>query len=69
MRCPVCTLEMPDVPGLACHLVEQADRSEVAHVMWLNRRVTKRRVAPSELEALLEAQVRGDLPPSERVAR
>lgn len=69
MRCPVCTLEMPDVPALELHLVDEAEQSEVAHVMWLNRNVTKRRVAPAELQALLETQACVGIPPGERVAR
>jgi hypothetical protein len=36
--------------ALAEHLVLEAGRSDVAHVMWLNRNVTKHRVAADELD-------------------
>jgi len=55
--CPVCGLPLP--PGgdrtlvLARHLIAAAESSDVAHVMWLNRNVTKHRVGIEELAGLL----------------
>jgi hypothetical protein len=67
--CPVCTLEVLDVAALALHLVAEAEQSDVAHVMWLNRHVTKCRVSPAALQVLLEGECSGDLSPGKRVAR
>ncbi|MDA8309926.1 MAG: DUF5810 domain-containing protein [Actinomycetota bacterium] len=67
--CPVCALGVADVGGLAVHLVDAAERSEVAHVMWLNRHVTKRRMPPSELEKLLDERTAHGSSASDRVAR
>ncbi|HZR12833.1 MAG TPA: C2H2 type zinc finger domain-containing protein [Acidimicrobiia bacterium] len=54
MRCPVCGVDGRDGHrALAAHLTEQAARSDGAHVMWLNRNVTKERVGVDELAALL----------------
>ncbi len=55
-RCPVCgmTVAIGRPPrALADHLVEQAGASDGAHVMWLNRNVTKYRTGATELAGLL----------------
>jgi hypothetical protein len=55
MRCPVCGVESGEGSrGLAAHLVERAACSDGAHVMWLNRNVTKERVGVEKLAALLD---------------
>lgn len=51
--CPVCGRAVGDAPGLAAHLIDEAERSDGAHVMWLNRHVTKHRTDPAELAELL----------------
>jgi hypothetical protein len=51
--CPVCGAAPGSVEGLAEHFVAQADDSDIAHVMWLNRNVTKYQVAAGELTVLL----------------
>lgn len=60
---------MPDLAALAGHLVDEAERSEDRHVMWLNRHVTKHRLAPVELRALLEEELQGGRSSGDRVAR
>lgn len=67
--CPVCSMEAPELAALASHLVEQADRSDDAHVMWLNRRVTKHRTSPAELELLLSEERVDGGSSGERVSR
>lgn len=55
MRCPVCGVDSGEGSrGLAAHLAERARRSDGAHVMWLNRNVTKERVDVEVLAALLD---------------
>jgi hypothetical protein len=51
--CPVCGLTTATVEGLARHLVDRAEESDVAHVMWLNRNVTKHRTDAEHLATLL----------------
>jgi hypothetical protein len=51
--CPVCGAAPGSVEALAEHLVAEADASDIAHVMWLNRNVTKYQVAAGELTVLL----------------
>jgi hypothetical protein len=58
-----------DVLALARHLVDEAAGSDVAHVMWLNRNVTKRRVNVDELARLLAARASGEPSNEERVRR
>lgn len=58
-----------DVVALAHHLVGEAARSDVDHVMWLNRNVTKRRVDVDELARLLAARASGETSKEERVRR
>lgn len=67
--CPVCSAHAPDVAALASHLVEQAECSDDAHVMWLNRHVTKHRMSPAALEPLLREERAGGGSSGERVAR
>lgn len=67
--CPVCSLEVPDLAALASHLVGQAERSDDAHVMWLNRRVTRHRTSPADLERLLREELTGGGSSADRVAR
>jgi hypothetical protein len=67
--CASCGLMVEDVQALAVHLVEEAERSEVSHVMWLNRHVTKRRVSAAELAVLLQRAVDGRPSGEDRVAR
>jgi len=62
-------LSVEDLGALAAHLVREADRSDVAHVMWLNREVTKRRVGAAELAVLLERDGTGPPSGEDRVAR
>jgi hypothetical protein len=50
---------MDGVDALAEHLVVEAGQSDIAHVMWLNRNVTKHRVAAAELAVLLRGQNEG----------
>ena len=69
MRCEVCGSPVDGFAGLAGHLVEQAARSDGAHVMWLNRSVTKRRVSADELRDLLERRTAGVATGEERVQR
>jgi hypothetical protein len=67
--CPICDLRVDDVRSLAAHLVAEADRSDIAHVMWLNRNLTKHRVGVAELAALLEPAGDGGSAGEDRVAR
>jgi len=67
--CASCGLKVEDVPALAVHLVQAAERSEVSHVMWLNRNVTKRRVGAAELALLLERAADGRPLGEDRVGR
>jgi len=67
--CPVCGLSVEDLDALAVHLVEEAGRSDVAHVMWLNRKVTKHRVDAARLAALLAQYADGGSMGEDRLAR
>ena len=67
--CAVCGLMVEDLPALAADLVGEAARSEVAHVMWLNRNVTKGKVGVRELASLLEQDADGRPSGEDRVAR
>lgn len=51
--CRVCGAAPGSLPALAEHFVAQAAASDIAHVMWLNRNVTKYQVGASELTVLL----------------
>ena len=67
--CPVCGLSVEDLDALAVHLVGEAGRSDVAHVMWLNRNVTKHRVGAARLAALLEQHADGGPTGEDRLTR
>ena len=67
--CEVCGDELHSVDGLASHLIDRAADSDAAHVMWLNRNVTKHRVDAPELAALLRARADGGHTDTQRVAR
>jgi len=67
--CASCGLMVDDVGALAAHLVQAAERSDVSHVMWLNRNVSKRRVGAAELAVLLERAADGRTSGEDRVPR
>ena len=67
--CAVCGYSADGLPALAAHLVAEAERSDVAHVMWLNRNVTKHRVGVDELCRLLAETADGRSAGGDRVAR
>jgi hypothetical protein len=69
VACEVCGAGVDGFAALAAHLVDEAARSDVDHVMWLNRRVTKRRVPVDELEPLLRARASGADPGAARLRR
>jgi hypothetical protein len=58
-----------DVEALASHLVELAEASDGAHVMWLNRCVTKHRISATELIPLLASALTGGDTSNDRVTR
>lgn len=55
MKCPVCWEEFGSgaYEALAGHMYWEAERSDVGHVMWLNRSVTKAKTGRDELALLL----------------
>ena len=66
-ECPVCGAATED---LAAHFVAAAEASDAAHVMWLNRNVTKHRLTAPELAPLLAAWARSEpIPGVARVRR
>ena len=67
--CPVCTTEVADLGVLASHLVELAEESDIGHVMWLNRHVTKHRTPAAELELLVAEELGGGGSSGDRIAR
>jgi demethoxyubiquinone hydroxylase (CLK1/Coq7/Cat5 family) len=67
--CAVCAAVVDGFEALAQHLVAEAARSDISHVMWLNRRVTKHRVAPAELAVLLERGAAGLATGEQQVSR
>jgi hypothetical protein len=69
VSCPACGLTAADLGALASHLVEQAEASDVGHVMWLNRHVTKHRTSPARLEPELAAVLAGENPSGDRIKR
>jgi hypothetical protein len=68
-RCPACGTATTSGSGLARHLVDEADRSDAKHVMWLNRHVTKQRATAEELERLLRPVLAGATSTAQRVKR
>ncbi len=58
IACPVCRKDLADVPRLADHFWEEAEASDVGHVMWLNRHVGLREVPVSLLREKLERALR-----------
>ncbi len=67
--CEVCGGEVDGIEDLARHFVAEAAGSDIAHVMWLNRSVTKHRVETSELAVLLRRRAEGQATGSETVSR
>lgn len=51
--CPVCESSAPDYDALALHLASETKKSDVGHVMWLNRNITKDKAAETQLPELL----------------
>lgn len=68
-RCPVCGTAAGGAPILAGHLVDEAEKSDGAHVMWLNRNVTKHRTGAVELAGLLLAWASATPSDQDRVKR
>jgi hypothetical protein len=69
-RCLVCgTAAAGGAPALAAHLIEQAEKSDGAHVMWLNRNVTKHQTGAVELAGLLVAWASATPSGQDRVKR
>ena len=67
--CEACGEGMDALGDLAVHLIDRAGASDAAHVMWLNRNVTKRRVDAVELTSLLQARAEGRRVDTDRVER
>ena len=67
--CAVCGAAADDMEALASHLVTEAERSDVRHVMWLNRNLTKHRVDVPALTDLLESRAAGGSSDRDRIAR
>ncbi|MFQ5986446.1 MAG: iron-containing redox enzyme family protein [Thermoplasmata archaeon] len=55
VRCVVCGRSFGTYLAMARHFLKQAEASDPPHVMWLNRNVTKQKVAEPELAERLEA--------------
>src|SRR5712692_4884351 len=51
--CPVCEITSSSYESLSDHFSQQAKNSDVGHIMWLNRNVTKDRGAEPRLPKLL----------------
>ncbi len=56
--CPVCRREVPDLSVLADHFWDEAQASDVRHVMWLNRHVSLRELPREVLREKLEQLLR-----------
>lgn len=67
--CAVCGAAGDGFAALADHFVAEAADSDVAHVMWLNRNVTKFEVDSAQLAALLRDYAEGRPMGRDRVAR
>ena len=68
-KCAVCGVAADGYGGLADHFVGAAADSDVAHVMWLNRNVTKFEVDSAQLAELLQGYAEGRPTGRDRVAR
>ncbi|BBD73814.1 TenA family transcriptional regulator [Sulfodiicoccus acidiphilus] len=55
MLCPVCEVRLGSFRGAAAHFSGEANRSDVGHVMWLNRNITKIKLEEGELEEELRS--------------
>ncbi len=55
-KCSLCgqTFAVGDFSGLSNHFYQLAEQSDVNHVMWLNRNITKKKTAKKALAMLLE---------------
>ncbi len=51
--CPVCEIKSSSYEALAMHFTGETKKSDIGHVMWLNRNVTKDRDAEPRLPQLL----------------
>ena len=69
VACPVCGESWGTGLGLAEHFVALAETSDGAHIMWLNRRVTKHRLDAPSLAPLLMTALSGTAPVADRVER
>lgn len=67
MICPACLNEVGDYDSTASHMVREAYRSDVIHVMWLNRNISKKRMEVEEVRVRLEEFFRGE--PKEWIMR
>ena len=67
--CPVCGAAVAGTLALAEHLVAEAAASDGAHIMWLNRKVTKHETTPARLAELLERGAAGQPSNEERIHR
>ena len=65
----MCGAAAGDAATLARHLVDEAEASDVAHVMWLNRHVTKERTDIAALTPLLARWAEGAAADAARVRR
>lgn len=56
MNCIVCgsAFGTRDYIALAQHFYDMAEKSDAKHVMWLNRNISKKKIAPSEIAELLK---------------
>ncbi len=58
IACPVCRGEHADFARLADHFWQEAEASDVGHVMWLNRHVGFRELPRKVLRERLEKALR-----------
>ncbi|MCG3109317.1 hypothetical protein L3N51_01607 [Metallosphaera sp. J1] len=61
--CPACEIKLDSWRSVTDHMSERAQRSDPAHVMWLNRNLSLREMTKEELEERLEAFFSGNLKP------
>jgi pyrroloquinoline-quinone synthase len=64
-KCAVCSATFPtgDYGGLANHFYDLSEKSDVGHVMWLNKNITKSKIGADSLEKKMAEyfQTRGDI--------